>query len=454
MLSDHGVDTEAFLYLFFRQFPCINKNGVVRDHRDHPAKNLAFMPDFHNDTQEPPIFGMSDEDLGNIPNFDFTSEAWEQNGKEKTGQGTDYEALRKAFRVSPDENLPPDQVCLSIQHNDQTSAFGTLGNFSAVIGKTKARKTFSISATVAAALCCGKVLRFVGSFPVEKRVVLHLDLEQSRYHVLRVVKRICRLAGQEMPENLHVFSLRSLNTEQRLALAKWLIYNTPNLGLVVIDGIRDLVVDINDNTESTARVDDLLRWTYDLNIHLMVIIHQNKGNDMIRGVLGTEIQNKSETVVSVSLDPKDKSISIVKPEYCRDRDFEEFAFRVNDYGLPELVEDWEPDQKGAGKKASGGNEEPKAPRSFGPSNLEQPIHQQIVRKAFQEVEPGKHAATKFRIKEAAAYYGYTFGDNKAIEFLTYYLDCGMIRKEGQIYHLNLPPQGDQVDPTPAESTLL
>ncbi|WP_128547772.1 AAA family ATPase [Larkinella soli] len=413
------------------------------------------MSEYHKDTQEPPIFGMSDEDLGDIPNFEFTSEGWKQNGKEKAGQSIDYEALKKAFRVLPDEDLPPDQVCLSIQHNDQTSTFGTLGNFSAVIGKPKAKKTFSITAAVAAALSSEKILRFTGSLPPEKRVVIHLDMEQSRFHVLRVVKRICRLAGQEMPENLHVYSLRSLSTEQRLALTKWLIYNTPNLGLVVIDGIRDLVVDINDNAESTARVDDLLRWTYDLNIHLMVIIHQNKGNDMIRGVLGTEIQNKSETVVSVALDPNDKSISIVKPEYCRDKEFEEFAFQIDEYGLPKLVSDWEPEQKGSGKKNGRSDEEPKAPRSFGPSNLESPIHQLIVWRAFQNVEPGKHAATKFRIKEAAAYYGYSFGDNKAVEFLTYYLDCGLIRKEGQTYHLNLPPQGDQVDPIiPTESTLL
>ena len=77
----------------------------------------------------------------------------------------------------------------------QGSVIGTLGNFSASIGKAKSKKTFNVSAIVAAALKNGTVLRYVAELPEEKRKILYVDTEQSHYHCLKVMKRILRLAG-------------------------------------------------------------------------------------------------------------------------------------------------------------------------------------------------------------------------------------------------------------------
>ena len=77
----------------------------------------------------------------------------------------------------------------------QGSVIGTLGNFSASIGKAKSKKTFNVSAIVAAALKNGTVLRYVAELPEEKRKILYVDTEQSPYHCLKVMKRILRMAG-------------------------------------------------------------------------------------------------------------------------------------------------------------------------------------------------------------------------------------------------------------------
>ena len=53
----------------------------------------------------------------------------------------------------------------------QGSVIGTLGNFSASIGKAKSKKTFNVSAIVAAALKNGTVLRYVAELPEEKRKI-------------------------------------------------------------------------------------------------------------------------------------------------------------------------------------------------------------------------------------------------------------------------------------------
>lgn len=59
-----------------------------------------------------------------------------------------------------------------------------------------------------------------------------------------------------------------------------------------------------------------------------------------QGHLGTELLNKAETILQVVRDEKDPNISIVKPMSIRDVEFEPFAFRIDNDGLPESVDDY------------------------------------------------------------------------------------------------------------------
>ena len=66
-----------------------------------------------------------------------------------------------------------------------SSVIGTLGNFSASIGKAKSKKTFNVSAIVAAALKNGTVLRYVAELPEDKRKVSYFGyLLWCTVHVL------------------------------------------------------------------------------------------------------------------------------------------------------------------------------------------------------------------------------------------------------------------------------
>ena len=93
----------------------------------------------------------------------------------------------------------------------QGSVIGTLGNFSASIGKAKSKKTFNVSAIVAAALKNGTVLRYAAELPPDKRKILYVDTEQSPYHCLKVARRILRMAGlptNQNHEDLEFLALR------------------------------------------------------------------------------------------------------------------------------------------------------------------------------------------------------------------------------------------------------
>ena len=160
------------------------------------------------------------------------------------------------------------------------SVIGTLGNFSASIGKAKSKKTFNVSAIVAAALKNGTVLRYAAELPEAKRKVLYVDTEQSPHHCLNVMERIMRMAGlpdDRDNENLEFLALRKYTPEQRIRIVEQAIYHTPNLGMVVIDGIRDMVYDINSPSESTRIRDEVMdifnEFTRDENHAILISSH-------------------------------------------------------------------------------------------------------------------------------------------------------------------------------------
>ena len=131
---------------------------------------------------------------------------------------------------------------------------GTLGNFSASIGKAKSKKTFNVSAMVAAALSGKEVLNYTTAFPDGKNRILYIDTEQSQNHCMIVMHRILKLA--ELPANedcgrFYFLALRKFNPKERLAIIDDAISQIEGLGFVVIDGIRDLVYDINSPSEAT-----------------------------------------------------------------------------------------------------------------------------------------------------------------------------------------------------------
>lgn len=120
-----------------------------------------------------------------------------------------------------------------------SSVIGTLGNFSASTGKAKSKKTFNVSAIVAAALTNGECLGYSAEFPDDKRTVLYFDTEQSPYHCQKVIRRAIELAGlptDQHPDNLFFSQLRAQVPDTRLEIINRAIATTPNVGLVVIDG--------------------------------------------------------------------------------------------------------------------------------------------------------------------------------------------------------------------------
>ena len=247
--------------------------------------------------------------------------------------------ILNSVRVSAlDEIKPPAVAWQMMNAKGDFDSIGHCGDFSVIIGKAKSRKSFLINIALCACVVDEPALGIIKSQLVYK-TVLYFDTEQSTYYVHKAVKRICDATGIQNPKTLNVFALRKFTPAERLKLIEFAIYNTPNLGFVVIDGIKDLITSINDEEQATMIASKLLKWTTETNCHIVTVLHQNKSDTNARGHIGTELTNKAETVLSVSKSDKDPEISIVEPQQTRNKEPDTFGFEIID-GLPVLAQDW------------------------------------------------------------------------------------------------------------------
>lgn len=306
------------------------------------------------------------------------------------------------------------------------SVVGTLGNFSASTGKAKSKKTFNVCAIVAAAMTGGTVLNYSASLPPETRGILYVDTEQSKFHCKRMLSRTLRLAGlsaEVHPACLEFLCLRGFATKDRLKKIEEAIYDIDGLGLVVIDGIRDLAHDINSPGESTDLITKLMQWTDERKIHIHTVLHLNKGDDNTRGHLGTELNNKAETVLQITKDDFDRDISFVAAMHIRDLDFEPFAFRINAEALPELVEGYQPRQAGVAK-------------GFDYAEVSEAKHREALQLLFSEADRVSYASLIGKLQNSYAAIGHSFGINKAKQLKVFLENKRMIVKEEKFYCYN------------------
>ena len=296
------------------------------------------------------------------------------------------------------------------------STIGTLGNFSASIGKAKSKKTFNVSAIAAAALKNGTVLHYRACFPEGKRKILYVDTEQGKNHCQIVLNRILKLAGLPKDcdaDNLTMLALRKYSPEVRLAITEEAIGMIPDLGLVIIDGIRDFIHDINSPGESTDVISKFMQWTDDRQIHIHTVLHLN---------------NKAETVMQIEPDKDDKSISVVGVIHSRDREFEPFAFQVNDDSLPEPVETYQPQKRQPGRP-------PKEP--FDPyREIPEDSHRSALNAAFEDGNISGYNGYLEKLKDGYGRLGIKLGYNKTVELAKFLCNKRMVVKEGKEYKFN------------------
>ena len=249
--------------------------------------------------------------------------------------------------VDANEKIEYPPVALSfgeklIKHPDGDNLLpiplGTYGNFSTVSAPPKTKKTFFISLLASVYLSGSNI--YGGKIKGHKADghLIHIDSEQGLWHCQKVFKRIYDMDKNVDPATYHTFGLRSIGYKQRIQFIEYyLSQKIDRPSLLIIDGIADLVSDVNSLEESNAVVQKLMNWSATYNCHIINVIHSNYGSSKMTGHLGSFLEKKCETHIELEANTVNKEWVTVKCKRSRGYPFETFSFEVNEYGLPVVV---------------------------------------------------------------------------------------------------------------------
>ena len=145
--------------------------------------------------------------------------------------------------------------------------------------------------------------------------------------------------GEIFPEHLYdIFNVRSVGWEERRSLLGEAVKRY-DPDLVIIDGIRDLVNDINDGVLAQEVMEELMHLAAEKKCCIVCVLHQNKGSEdhNLRGWIGTELMNKAFEVYSCEkLLPQ--RIFKLEQTLTRKYDIEQaMYFEVKDDGIPVMT---------------------------------------------------------------------------------------------------------------------
>lgn len=237
------------------------------------------------------------------------------------------EGIADKCRVDLTKEYPKIEFLLK---RDHTGVFPK-GDIQAIKGKAKSGKS-TLILTLSAALLKGD---FNGFQAVNSNAkVLYVDTEQNARNTqlfsLKLYK-LCDWDTQKEYSGFDAYALRGETAEMRYNVIEHLIKEL-RPDIIFIDGIRDLISDFNDITESGDIVGRLMRLSQEYNAAVCVVLHENKADGNMRGHLGTEITNKCSEVYKVT---NDKGVMRVEQTECRNVSVKDFAFMIGADGLPD-----------------------------------------------------------------------------------------------------------------------
>lgn len=217
-----------------------------------------------------------------------------------------------------DLNAPVTQtVCVTIQHKTVL----TLGSLLVLTGKPKARKTTFLHAFIASSILSDAIWSIRVTLPPDRNEIALIDTEQSLYDLIGSLRRIEPIIRRPVADvsTFSVYTARAFDVPEICALIENVCKSNPKIGLLCIDGLIDLVNDINDVRESKTAIQFLKRICDQYNVGIVGIIHQNKGTNFSLGHLGAFASRFCQSELAIEKNEDDGS-STMKPTLLRSAD--------------------------------------------------------------------------------------------------------------------------------------
>lgn len=196
----------------------------------------------------------------------------------------------------------------------------TYGSLMILTGKPKARKTTFLHAFIGSAITNDSIWSINSTLKADKNLIVLLDTEQSMYDLHQSLNRLQNTISRKLSTqtNFKAYSARSLDVSQIIELVKTICEQNTNIGLICIDGLLDLVNDINDVREAKAAIQFLKQTCDTYNVGIIGILHQNKGTNFSLGHLGSFASRHAQS--ELSIEKNESGTSTLSATFLRSAD--------------------------------------------------------------------------------------------------------------------------------------
>jgi hypothetical protein len=240
------------------------------------------------------------------------------------------EIYAKQFDYNATINLP-DPI-LYVDSNGSFRA-GYKGSLVGIVGREKSMKTTIAKGLAASGLDSGKKHLNFRLFLGGKKI-LWFETEQSTDRWQKGIREIYSMAGlDDNSDQFKSFSLRKYPSSIRREAFLHIVQKEKDVGMVILDGVVDIVKDFNDFGEAAEILTDIMELC-DSGIMLVYLLHLTKSAGHMRGALGTELANKSDLVIKAELNEEDENISTVSCLLSKEMRFGSYEITRDIDGVP------------------------------------------------------------------------------------------------------------------------
>ena len=144
----------------------------------------------------------------------------------------------------------------------------------------------------------------------------------------------------DLDSTFFAFNLRGLGFEKRRAVVEAAV-KTVKPDIVILDGIKDLITDINDAVQATHIMEHLMALAQRYNCCIVNVLHQNKSeaDRNMRGSIGTELTNKAFEVYECEYLERHKVFRVTQTLSRRQRMNRRLCYALSKEGLPETCDE-------------------------------------------------------------------------------------------------------------------
>ena len=232
----------------------------------------------------------------------------------------------------------------------QDKHIGSLQNFIIFSGLPKAGKSTFICAMISSVFNTYDIFSMKLHTPQNRAKICLIDTESSDYDFYRTINKIKGFADiNDLPPNFDAFQVREDSSNAIKQMIERYLELNRDCAILIVDGLLDLLVNYNDEKESSLLTKWLKKITKHYNILLISVLHQSKSNLATTGHIGSASDRFAQSTLDITKD-KDKNTYVLSSRFMRsDSDFEPITL-MNFNGLFQQIETEK--QKNTGKKAS------------------------------------------------------------------------------------------------------